>query len=1001
MLKQIYDVIIEDNTKSGVRPSDQYSSRRSSIYIETDQLSNGNQRPLSIPDTPSTSTRVMDELFLPSSQKTAQTFGPYQPQPQAVSTPQKDRPVVHPKPPALQAGSRSRGSSPRPKIDDALAERFSQLRVQRKNVPAGPVEGQYHPAHNAFVEIPSPTEFTPSSSENSSSSVYVPSQSGGPPSPGKPSGPREMQPQTYPPPPKLPPPPPKIPLNLATETKLPRAPSPAYNPSKSVGATNMPTLSRTPSTIGTDSRSPQSAKRFSAQLSSANSYSQSTRSSASFEDGALTQSQSAEMRHRTSIAAPELYERLQTSNVLLIDVRSREDYDQGHIFASSILCVEPLGLRAGLSAEELEERLVISPEIELSLFERRDEFDLVVYYDRKTSSTGFLTGPPAGTEADALRALHDTLYEFNAYKPLRRPPVMLKGGLVAWAELVGPQALVTSNTAALVGSRTVSRNPGRPIGRVPMASANSSLEVRKRRLRDQKPLNPDEEKSWLETASREEVDPADYRHAQSDGDTDSNSDEPMSPFIHTYEDFLRRFPEVPPAQQSMMVSLPPPPPRSRQPLPPPPPRSLPGVPSRPPPAVPRPSYSGVSDRDPTHFSPTSRQSSSAQHPLYTSRSISHYLKLPRTGLVNFSVTCYMNATIQCLLATIPLSHYFLDNKWKDQTQKNWKGSNGIMPGIYANLIRSLWKDDVQAIRPSSLRSFCARLNKEWGVDRQQDAKEFFDFLVDCLHEDLNENWNRTPLRPLTSKEEMERERMPIQKVSRIEWKRYSHREKSWISDLFAGQHASRLRCTTCQNTSTTYEAFYSISVEIPRSSGKRPWDIHDCLRSYCKEERLSGDEVWKCPHCKCEREATKQITITRAPQVLVVHFKRFEMQKGQSARKVHTPIGFPLFGLNMDPYMVSRTSQEARDHSGMDETTGDAATTPPYLYDAYAVMRHLGISGNGGHYVSLVRDAARGNIWRKFDDEKVTDFDPNKLKPDNRLQNEQAYLVFYGRAVAR
>ena len=987
MLKEIYNVIIEDNTNSGARPSDQYSSsRRPSTYSEMNHLSNGHQRPLSMPDTQSTSGRATDELFLPSSQTAPQISGPSQPQSQAVSTPQRDRPVVHPKPLGLQAGSSSRRTSPRPNHNDALAERFSQLRVQRKKVPARPTGEQRDISHNGLVEIPSPTEYTPSSSEDSSSLAHIPSQSRGPPSPGKPSGPRDMQPPDYPPPPRFPPPPPKIPLNLVTETQLPRAPSPAYNPSKGVDVTNI---------------SPQSVNRFSGQLSSAISYSQSARSSASFEGVPLAQSLSTEMRHRTSISAPELYERLQTSSVLLIDARSREEYDQGHVFAKSIMCIEPLGLKAGLSAEELEERLVVSPEVELSLFERRDEFDLVVYYDRKTSSTGFLTGPPTGTQADALRALHDTLYEFNAYKPLRRPPVMLKGGLVAWAELVGPQALITSNTAALVGSRRVSRKPGRPIGRVPMASANSSLEVRKRRLREQKPLNPDEEKSWLETASREEVDPADYQHAQSDGDTDSNSDEPMSPFVHTYEDFLRRFPEAPPVQQSMMVSLPPPPPLSRQPMPPPPPRSLPSVPSRPPPAVPRPSYSGVSERDSTQFSPTSRQSSSTQHPLYTSRSISHYLKLPRTGLINFSVTCYMNATIQCLLATIPLSHYFLDNKWKDQTQKNWKGSNGIMPGIYANLIRSLWKDDVQAIRPSSLRSFCARLNKEWGVDRQQDAKEFFDFLVDCLHEDLNENWNRTPLRPLTSREEMERERMPIQTVSRIEWNRYTHREKSWISDLFAGQHASRLRCTTCQNTSTTYEAFYSISVEIPRSSGKRPWDIHDCLRSYCQEERLSGDEVWKCPHCKCEREATKQITITRAPQVLVVHFKRFEMQKGQSAKKVHTPIGFPLFGLNMEPYMIPRASKDAHDHPRMDEPVKDAATTPPYLYDAYAVMRHLGTSGNGGHYISLVRDAARGNIWRKFDDERVTDFDPNKLKPDHRLQNEQAYLVFYGRAVAR
>lgn len=164
---------------------------------------------------------------------------------------------------------------------------------------------------------------------------------------------------------------------------------------------------------------------------------------------------------------------------------------------------------------------------------------------------------------------------------------------------------------------------------------------------------------------------------------------------------------------------------------------------------------------------------------------------------------------------------------------------------------------------------------------------------------------------------------------------------------------------------------------------------------------LSGDEVWKCPYCKCEREATKQITITRAPQFLVVHFKRFSASKTESTRKIHTPIHFPLHGLNIEPYMVPAGSAST---SGNNATAAgdvvDAAITPPYLYDAYAVMRHLGQSGNGGHYISLVRDAARA-CWRKFDDERVTDFEPNKLKPESQLQNEQAYLVFYGRAVAR
>lgn len=990
MCKQIYNVIVEDNERSGVKPSGQSSMSRplSSSSNGKLRIANGHSRPLSMPDTPTTASRQADELFLAGNGTASHSPPPHQ-QP---SIARRGRPIVQPKPEIL------RDHSPRPIRCDELAERFSQLRVQRKDTPTSNGSGIQAAPQNGFVGVPSPTKYTPPLSEDSNSLHYGPqSRSEGLPSPPKPSGPREMLP---PPPTKYPPPPPKIPLNARIEPQLPRAPSPAYNPSRgniSPTKTSMPSLNRKPSITGQDVTSPQSAKHLSGS-SISNSYSQCMLSNKSDTGSPLRKSMNADTNPMKSMTAAELYERLQTSNILLIDVRSREDYDQGHIFAKSIMCIEPIGLKPGLSAEELEERLIVSPEMEQSFFESRGSFELVVYYDLGTASDRFLTGPPIGTIADALRALHDTLYEFNDSKPLRKSPVTLKGGLDAWTDLVGPQALATSSTAALVGSmrsRGPARKPGRPIGRVPMASANSSLEVRKRRLRDQKPLNAEEKKRWLEKARKEEVDPADYQNAQSDGDTDSDGEMPPSPFVHNIEDFLRRFPEASPVQQSMMVSIPPPP-RSRPPEPPlpqQPPQSLPSIPSRPAPAVPRPSYSGVSERDNSQSSPLVRQQSSAQYPLYQSRSASLYKKLPRTGLINFSVTCYMNATIQCLVATVPLSNLFLGTGWKDLTQRNWKGSDGVMPMVYANLIRSLWRDDVAAVRPRSLRDICSRLNREWGVDRQQDAKEFFDFLVDCLHEDLNVNWQRTPLDPLTPRQEMDRERMPVAKVSRMEWDRYTHRESSHIADIFAGQHASRLRCTTCGNTSTTYEAFYSISVEIPRAAGKRPWDIYDCLRSYCKEEKLSGDEVWKCPYCKCEREATKQITITRAPWCLVIHFKRFDMQKGQSAKKVHTPIGFPLFGLNMDQYMVA----SRKDPDG----PAEMATTPPYSYDAYAVMRHIGSSGNGGHYISLVRDAARGNIWRKFDDDRVTDFDPNKLKPDHRLQNEQAYLVFYARAIAR
>lgn len=865
---------------------------------------------------------------------------------------------------------------------DALAERFSRLKTSQ--------------ARDASISSVASSTVQSTASQFSAYTANTPTTTHGSPygsPPRRPLGPRSMGSSSH-----VPSVPPKLPLN----TSMPRAPDPAYSPIYTVPTQPPPNPPRT---------STESTRSFNQR------YSQFTNSprgspSRSLDDHPYrsrtpngvnsrreTRSDSPDLPYNTHITAENLMDYLRKFNVLVIDVRPRDQFDNGHIYAKSIICIEPVVLKENVSAEELEERLVVSPEYEQTLFERRNEFDLVVYYDQKTASVSYLAGSPVGTSAPHLRALHDTLYEFNEYKPLKagRPPALLLGGLDAWIDLLGQQSLATSSTAAVMGSLQAKKpvpRPGRPLGRVPtMASANSSLEVRKRRLREFTPLNSEELSAWLEKSKKEEIDTSHYLEEEpltEEPQEEVVQPEPTTPFVHTYEAFLRRFPEPHRIQQSMMhpESRPSPPPMSSYPAP------VPVAPSRPPPAVPRPSYSGVSDG--RHTQPhLQRQSSANRVALYTSNSYLSRLKLPRTGLHNFGVTCYMNSTIQCLSATSMMSKFFIDDRYRYYVQKNWKGSQGVMPGLYANLIRSLWKGDVEVIMPTSFRNFCGRLNREWAIDRQQDAKEFFDFLVDCLHEDLNINWQRNPLRPLTFSEEMQRERMPVQKVSGIEWNRYCHREDSFISSLFAGQHASRLKCTTCRQTSTTYEAFYSISVEIP-SDGTG--DIYQCLRSYCQEEMLSGDEVWKCPHCKCDRIATKQIIITRAPQILVVHFKRFSASKTQRARKIHTPIEFPLYGLRMDDFVVSYPTSGPPAESGTPATMG--STTPPFTYDAFGVLRHIGSSMGSGHYISLVRDAER-QCWRKFDDERTTDFNPRDLRARDRLQNEQAYIVFYERVPAK
>lgn len=226
---------------------------------------------------------------------------------------------------------------------------------------------------------------------------------------------------------------PSVPPKLPLTTSLPRAPDPTYSPKYTVPSQPPPNPPRASS---------ESVRSFSQRYSQ---FANSPRGSPSrgFDDNPYrsltpngvnslqdTRSNSPDLPFNSAVTAQDLLDYMRKFSVLLIDVRSRDLYDNGHIYAKSIICVEPVALKENVSAEELEERLVVSPEHEQTLFERRNEFDLVVYYDQSTASVSYLAGPPAGTSAPHLRFLHDTLYEFNEYKPLKagRPPALLLGG---------------------------------------------------------------------------------------------------------------------------------------------------------------------------------------------------------------------------------------------------------------------------------------------------------------------------------------------------------------------------------------------------------------------------------------------------------------------------------------------------------------------------------------------------------------------------------------------
>ncbi|KAM4624345.1 ubiquitin carboxyl-terminal hydrolase 31-like [Polymixia lowei] len=191
-----------------------------------------------------------------------------------------------------------------------------------------------------------------------------------------------------------------------------------------------------------------------------------------------------------------------------------------------------------------------------------------------------------------------------------------------------------------------------------------------------------------------------------------------------------------------------------------------------------------------------------------------------SGLKNHGNTCFMNAILQCLSNTELFAEYLALEQFRggESANNDKTKSNGVLvqkkvqqqdPGEVteqlSGLVRALWTFEYTPQHSREFKNVVSKSALQFRGNAQHDAQEFLLWLLDRVHEDLNNivhPESRPPRKPPLEEESVP-EGSPLPAPG------------SFVQELFQAQYRSSLTCPHCQKQSNTFDPFLCISLPIP------------------------------------------------------------------------------------------------------------------------------------------------------------------------------------------
>ena len=183
------------------------------------------------------------------------------------------------------------------------------------------------------------------------------------------------------------------------------------------------------------------------------------------------------------------------------------------------------------------------------------------------------------------------------------------------------------------------------------------------------------------------------------------------------------------------------------------------------------------------------------------------------GLRNLGNTCFMNSILQCLAASEPLTNFFCsDDMLAQLNAENPLGSGGRLALAWAALSRLIRSPTSTTLTPVLIKEFVTEKAPQFSGYQQHDSKEFAEFLLSGLNEDLL----RVPYPKKAYEDPVDGSAtVPEEEVARETWARYKARDDGIVTDVFAGMHHSKLQCSVCHTSSVKCDPWTSLLLSLP------------------------------------------------------------------------------------------------------------------------------------------------------------------------------------------